>query len=150
MSWAETMLPPSLKQSAGSTRSPPHPARRTHVHAAWAEIRIGRRVQQRRIHRAVLREVVDDQIDELDLVRGERFPAEKDCECFLRRARSSPTSDRTNNPSPSFDAAARWTSSGVPTPLSTRIRSSSSMSVDVRGRFVGPYGRHVVFVLRRN
>src|SRR5438105_4882709 len=50
------------------------------------EVRVRRRVEQRWIHRAVLGEVVDDHVYELDLIRGQRLPAQKAGERILRSA----------------------------------------------------------------
>src|SRR6478736_3632393 len=55
------------------------------IRAAGRQVRERRLVEEGRPHHAVLGQVVHDQIDELDLVRGESLAVKKFGEGFLRR-----------------------------------------------------------------
>jgi hypothetical protein len=60
----------------------------------------GRLVEQGGVHHAVLGQMVDDQVHELDLVGGSDLPARKPASTSFAASRSRPTSERTKSPSP--------------------------------------------------
>ena len=122
------------------------------VRAPWREVGERRLVEPTGFHHAVLGQVVHDQVDELDLVGRQRLARRGSRpKASLAASRSSPTSERTNRPSPCDSSPWRAAMSSGVADAALGEHALQLGEVGRRQRLVHPQlvDRDVVLVLPR-
>src|SRR5699024_8298802 len=87
-----------------------------------------------RLHHAVGRELVDDELTNRTWCTSNRAPSRYSPKASRAASRSSPTSERTKRPRPRASSTARSMSARTPAPLASRICSSADRSSGVSCR----------------